>query len=129
MRELGGAGDLENDTVSHECVIEMELGGDDPVGAAGIGLGIDIDEQGGPLGRRQGRGQVDGGRRLADPALLVDDGKDLAAPSFRCRDEGANENIPPGDRLSFPTNITPASLSSSVPRGTRWIAQPPFLTS
>ena len=53
VRELGGSGDVENDAVSHQRVIEMDFGVDGPVGAAGNGLGIDVHEQGGSLRRRQ----------------------------------------------------------------------------
>ena len=47
--------------------------------AAGeIALGIDVDEEHALFGERQRRGEVDGGRGLADAALLVGDGDDLA---------------------------------------------------
>ena len=40
-----------------------------------VALRVEIDEQGGSLGKGQARRQVDGGRRLPDPALLVYDRK------------------------------------------------------
>ena len=43
---------------------------------AAVGLGIEIDEQRRLAAQRQGGGEVEGGRRLADAALLVRDGED-----------------------------------------------------
>ena len=40
---------------------------------AAVGLGVEVDEQRLALAQRQGGRQVDGGRRLADAALLIGD--------------------------------------------------------
>src|SRR3546814_6589945 len=45
----------------------------DPQSGGGIALRIEIDEQRTPAGRRECGGQIDRGRRLAYPALLVRD--------------------------------------------------------
>src|SRR3546814_6254576 len=42
-----------------------------PISGRGIALRIEIDDQSPPAGRRERRRQIDRGRRLADPALLV----------------------------------------------------------
>jgi hypothetical protein len=39
-----------------------------------VGLGIEIDQQYSLFPARQGSGKIEGGRRLADPAFLVENG-------------------------------------------------------
>ena len=57
------------DGAAHSRRIESEAGG-------GVGLGVEIDEQHGMAELRQRGAEVDGGGRLADAPLLVDDGED-----------------------------------------------------
>ena len=47
-----------------------------PHARGGVGLGIEVAQQGALPNGPQGRGDVDGGGGLAHPALLVDDGND-----------------------------------------------------
>ena len=52
--------------------------------AGGVGLGVAVDEEGWGLVRRERRGEVDGGGRLADSALLVGDRDDSCHVSPSC---------------------------------------------
>src|SRR5205807_6395605 len=45
--------------------------------AGGVRLRVEVDQKDRPLARRNGRAEVDGGRRLADPTLLVYQCNDL----------------------------------------------------
>ena len=47
-----------------------------PDAAGEVALGVDIDKKDAAAGKRQRRGQVDGGRGFADAALLIGDGDD-----------------------------------------------------
>ena len=56
-----------------------------------VGLRVGIDEERRTLGDGQCCGETDGGRRLADAALLIDDGDDLShAPTFRSDPSGSH---------------------------------------
>ncbi len=46
--------------------------------AAGVALRIHVHQQRPLFGDRQGSGEIDGGRRLADSALLIGDGHDMS---------------------------------------------------
>jgi hypothetical protein len=76
--ELGAAHDLPEGAAVEEDVVDRGLHPvpGDPEGGAGVPLGVEVHEQGPALGRGQGGREVDGGGRLADPALLVRDGDD-----------------------------------------------------
>ena len=50
---------------------------------ARVALGVEVDDEHGAAGLRQGRGDVDRRRRLADPALLVGDGEHPGARRAR----------------------------------------------
>jgi hypothetical protein len=48
----------------------------------GVALGIEVDDKGPALGEGEAGGEIDGGRRLADATLLVDDGQGSSQVRF-----------------------------------------------
>ena len=69
---VGGLGLAVQDAVHRAAFRLLEA-----EGAGGVGLGVQVDEQGGEAEPGEPGRQVDGGGRLADAALLVRDGEDL----------------------------------------------------
>ena len=61
--------------VGHSCLILNQRRGSQK--RAGVGLGIQVDEQDAVAGAGQGVSEVEGSRCLADPALLIGDRDDM----------------------------------------------------
>ena len=64
--------------VGHWSAVEQVVAGRSvrphPEAGRGIGLRVEVDDERPLAGLREARGEVDGGRRLADAALLVGQG-------------------------------------------------------
>jgi hypothetical protein len=73
ITQLGGARHRFHDAMPAQRVIYVRLGAARAVCAGRVGLGVEVDQQGGALGGSQARGEIHGGRRLPDAALLIDD--------------------------------------------------------
>jgi hypothetical protein len=84
-------------TRSHRRLVERGLAEHELVGGhparraldaepgAGVALGVEVDDQDLAPARRQRRAEIDRGRRLADAALLVDDGEHAGGVAARAR--------------------------------------------
>jgi hypothetical protein len=78
--------ELAEGTPPEQRVIDgaLELVPLEPEPAAGIPLGVHVDEEHLALGRGEARGEVDGGGRLADAALLIGDADDSTHVAHPC---------------------------------------------